>query len=92
MKPIEPWHIVVANLAVLAVVALAHRWNRDLLFGALGIAIIILPTMFAYFAGRLSISEGLAPLLGVVLLAADLKGKLPSRSQVRGKLGMEKRR
>ncbi len=86
MKPIEPWHIVVANLAVLAIALLISRWHRGMFLGWFGIAIIILPSAFAFFERRLRTEELVNVLAGVVILAADLRGKLPDRATVRKKL------
>jgi hypothetical protein len=92
MRPLEPWHIVLGNLLAFAVITLVQRWSRPLFLGAFGVFIIILPTTFACFAGRLSSEEAAAPLLGAILLAADISGKLPSRSTVREKLGLGRKR
>jgi hypothetical protein len=92
MKSITVWHILAANGLVAIIVSLVSRRQRDLLFGAFGIATIVLPVAFAYFAGRLSAMEALFPCAGVLLLAADLQGRLPGLTPVRQRLGLERRR
>ena len=69
--------IILANVVLLLVIFVVQRVSGRLGFGLVGIALIVYCAAFGYMSGRLSLLEGLAPLVGVILLAADLRGKLP---------------
>lgn len=85
MRP-EQWHIIVAGAVLAVIVTIVHRWSRRIFFGLYGLAIIILPTVTWYLEGRLSLWWAINILASVLLLCADLTGKLPGRDTIRRKV------
>jgi hypothetical protein len=77
---IQLWHLLVAFAAVGLVMLLLRRWSSRFSFGVVGLVLIILPGAFAYFSPHhLSIAEALSPVVGAVILGADLTGRFPRR-------------
>lgn len=79
MRLLDHWHILAANGIVFVVALLIRRWDRGIQLGYIAVPLIILPVALAYFSGRLAFTQFAGPLVGIVLLAADLTGKLPRK-------------
>jgi hypothetical protein len=79
LKDLHLWQIVTANVLVLAVFLWMRRWSRGLYLGMVGLALVILPAAFAYFTGRITALEAAAPVAGVIIVGADVAGKLGLR-------------
>lgn len=70
--------ILLANVVLLVVfLAISRIAGQRLGLGFVGIALIVYQVAFGYLSGRLTWFEGLAPLVGLALLVADMRGKLP---------------
>ena len=66
--------VLIANLTALAVVLLLRRWHKDATH--LGAFIITLTVVWAWFDGNLHIVQAIGCVLGVVLIGAEMSGKL----------------
>jgi hypothetical protein len=69
-----------------AVFFVVTRWRKDSFFGMVGIWIIVLPAIFGYFDGRVPLWEAIEAPIGILLIAADMREKLPGRSRIRNKM------
>ena len=74
--------ILVANAVAGIVLYVFSRWRRDLFFAIAGIWMIVLPAIFACFANRMHIVQTVFAVVGVILVGADMSGKLPGRSKL----------
>lgn len=71
-------HLLLANIAVLiAVFAVSRLAGRRLVYGLVGVALVVYQVAFGYLAGRLTVLEAILPVVGVALLVADMRGVLP---------------
>ena len=85
MRP-EQWHIIVSGAVLVAIVTIVSRWSRRMFFGLYGLAIIILSTVTWYLEGKMSLWWMINILASVLILCADLSGKLPDRETIRRKV------
>lgn len=90
MKSYEPWHTAAAMAVVGAVAIIVSRWSRRVLLGLYGVVVIILPAMTWYLEGRISAWSAANIVIGVLILSADLTGRLPDRDTLRRKLFRQK--
>ena len=69
--------VPVVLFVTLVVYYIVRAWSRSLVLGIVGIGLVTLPIGFAYLSDRLTLLEALSPVIGVILLSADLCGRLP---------------
>ncbi|HEX5132624.1 MAG TPA: hypothetical protein VFX92_09060 [Candidatus Krumholzibacteria bacterium] len=84
MHELQVWHIVAANVLAFLIYLAIRRWSRSFGIGLVGLVLTILPGAFAYFTGRTSLVEALGPVLGVLIVAADLTGRVSLKRRPAG--------
>ena len=83
----EVWGILIANAVACLVLYIVQRWRKDIFFALVGIWFIVLPSVFARFDGRMPLVEAILAPAGILLIAADMRERLPGRAAVRKKIG-----
>ena len=81
MDPIRIWHVVAANGVVTLVFLLLRRWCPRFSFGIVGLVLVILPGAFAFLVHKATLAEACGPVVGVLIVGADLTGRLPRQAQ-----------
>ena len=76
---IQLWHLLAAFVVIGLVMLLLRKWSPRFGIGVVGLVLIILPGAFAYFSHKLSAVEALGPVIGAVILGADLTGRFAKK-------------
>lgn len=78
-QPSDLLQIVAAFVVVLALLVLIRRWYSRFRFGLVGLVLLVVPTALSFFDGRVHWHVPVLVILGILLLAADLTGRLRRR-------------